>query len=112
MKAVILCAGSSTRTYPLTVNKPKVLLKVMNKTLLEHSLEQIEGLVDEVVLVSEDEIKNAIRYLALENKLVCEGSSAKSLAAALKTPKDERGKTVCVLSGGSIDTDKLTKIIS
>lgn len=51
MKAVILCAGSSTRTYPLTVNKPKVLLKVMNKTLLEHSLDALEGLVEEVILV-------------------------------------------------------------
>ena len=75
-------------------------------------LELVIETVDEVVLVSEDEIKNVIRYLALENKLVCEGSSAKSLAAALKTPKDERGKTVCVLSGGSIGTDKLTSIIS
>ncbi len=51
MKAVILCAGRSTRTYPLTVNKPKVLLKIMNKTIIEHNLEQLNGLVNEVVLV-------------------------------------------------------------
>ena len=51
MKAVILCAGKSTRMCPLTVNKPKVLLKVMNKTLLEHNLKQLEGLVNEVVLI-------------------------------------------------------------
>ena len=29
MKAVILAAGESTRTYPLTIKKPKGLLKVM-----------------------------------------------------------------------------------
>ncbi|MFH0898456.1 MAG: bifunctional sugar-1-phosphate nucleotidylyltransferase/acetyltransferase [bacterium] len=51
MQAVILCAGKSTRTYPLTVNKPKPLLKVMNKTLIEHNLEQLTGLVDEVIIV-------------------------------------------------------------
>ncbi len=34
-----------------------------------------------------------------------------SLAAAMNTPKDERGKTVCILTGGSIDADKLTKIL-
>jgi len=68
--------------------------------------------IDEVVLVSEDQIKDAIRYLALENKLVTEGSGASSLAAALDAPKSERGKAVCVLTGGSIDSNKLSKIIS
>lgn len=51
MKAVVLAAGRSTRTYPLTVNTPKPLLKVANKTILQHNLEQLEGLVDEVILV-------------------------------------------------------------
>lgn len=51
MKAVILCAGKSTRTYPLTVTMPKVLLKVLGKTLIEHNLEQLNGIVDEVILV-------------------------------------------------------------
>ncbi len=51
MQAVILSAGSSTRTYPLTVTRPKALLKVMNITLLEHNLMQLSGIVDEVVVV-------------------------------------------------------------
>ncbi|OGD59163.1 hypothetical protein A3K78_03010 [Candidatus Bathyarchaeota archaeon RBG_13_52_12] len=74
-------------------------------------LRLVQETIDEVVLVSEDEIKDAIRYLALENKLVAEGSGAMSLAAAIKTSKEERGKTVCILTGGSIDSDKLTKIM-
>jgi len=68
--------------------------------------------VDDVVLVSEDQIKDAIRYLALENKLVAEGSGAMSLAAARATPIEERGKTVCILTGGSIDAEKLAMIVS
>lgn len=51
MQAVILAAGKSTRTYPLTLTRPKPLLKVANKTLLEHNLDNLSGIVDEVVLV-------------------------------------------------------------
>lgn len=74
-------------------------------------LSLVQETIDDVVLVSENEIEEAIRYLAVENKLVNEGSSAMSLAAALNAPVEERGKTVCVLTGGSIDPEKLAKIL-
>jgi len=74
-------------------------------------LRLIEETIDDVVLVSEENIADAIRYLALENKLVAEGAGAICLAAALSTPVEERGKTVCVLTGGSIDAEKLVKIL-
>ena len=51
MQAVILAAGKSTRTYPLTLTKPKPLLKVANETIIEHNLKQLDGLVSEVVIV-------------------------------------------------------------
>ncbi|HPO16685.1 MAG TPA: sugar phosphate nucleotidyltransferase [Candidatus Hydrogenedentes bacterium] len=51
MKAVIMAAGKSTRTYPLTLTRPKALLPVMNKTILEHQLDALAGLVDGVVMV-------------------------------------------------------------
>lgn len=51
MKAVILCAGSSTRTYPLTKTRPKPMLKVANKTILEYNLDALDTLIDEVILV-------------------------------------------------------------
>lgn len=51
MKAVLMCAGKSTRTYPLTLTRPKPLLKVANKTLLEHNLEQLSGIVDEAIII-------------------------------------------------------------
>lgn len=62
MKAVILVAGKSTRTYPLTLSRPKPLLKITNKTLLQHNLEQLNGIVNEVILVvgyKQDMIKKA-----------------------------------------------------
>jgi len=51
MKVVILAAGKSTRTHPLTINKPKPLLKVANQTLIEHNLEQLVDLVDEAIII-------------------------------------------------------------
>ena len=74
-------------------------------------LRLVEEAIDDVVLVSEEQIADAIRYLAVENKLVAEGAGAMSLAAALNTTVEERGKTVCVITGGSIDPEKLAKIL-
>lgn len=51
MQAVILAAGKSTRTYPLTLTRPKPLLKVANKALLEHNLDNLDNIVDEVIIV-------------------------------------------------------------
>jgi threonine dehydratase len=72
----------------------------------------LRQVVDETVLVSEEAVRIAIKRLALRNKLIVEGSGALSVAAALATPHEERGKTVCIISGGSIDSDKLMEIIA
>ncbi len=51
MQAVILVAGKSTRTYPLTLTRPKPLLPIADRTIIEFLLAQLEGLVSEVILV-------------------------------------------------------------
>ncbi len=52
MQAVLMAAGKSTRTYPLTLTRPKPLLPILNRPLLYHSLDQLVGLFDEVVLIT------------------------------------------------------------
>jgi len=64
-----------------------------------------------VVLVSDDSVKDTVKRLALGNRIVVEPSGALSVAAALATPGQERGRTVCVITGGSIDTHKLLSIL-
>ncbi|MBI5393164.1 NTP transferase domain-containing protein [Candidatus Woesearchaeota archaeon] len=51
LQAVILCAGKSTRTYPLTLTRPKALLSIANKPIIKHFLDNLAGLVDEVIIV-------------------------------------------------------------
>lgn len=51
LQAVIMAAGRSTRTQPLTSTRPKPLVPLWNRPLLEHQLAQLEGLTDEVILV-------------------------------------------------------------
>jgi len=56
MKCIILAAGYATRLYPLTKNKPKPLLDVAGKPILEHILEKVSRVaaIDEVYIVTND----------------------------------------------------------
>ena len=71
----------------------------------------LREVVDDVVLVSEDDVKATIRRLALDNRIIVEGSAALPVAAALAASHEQRGRTVCVVTGGSIDTAKLLEIL-
>ncbi len=60
MKCLILAAGYATRLYPLTENFPKSLLKVQDKTILDHLVDDIDTLkeVDEYVVISNHKFYN------------------------------------------------------
>lgn len=52
MQAVVLAAGEGTRMRPLTYTKPKVMLPVANKPILQHLVENLgKAGVDEIILV-------------------------------------------------------------
>jgi UDP-N-acetylglucosamine diphosphorylase/glucosamine-1-phosphate N-acetyltransferase len=61
MKAVILAAGEGTRMRPLTSARPKVMLPIANKPILEHILDSaVEAGIREFVFITgyfEDSIK-------------------------------------------------------
>jgi threonine dehydratase len=79
--------------------------------MTEEMFPLLAGLADEVVLVSEDDVRSAIRLLATANHIIAEGAGALATAAALNTPRTERGQTVCLVTGGSIDAAKLVEIL-
>lgn len=51
MQAVILAAGLGTRMGELTKSTPKPMLKIQDRTLLEHNLTALPDEIDEVVIV-------------------------------------------------------------
>ena len=51
MQGVILAAGRGTRMGELSRAKPKPLLDVAGKTLLEHHFDALEGVADEIIIV-------------------------------------------------------------
>ena len=71
----------------------------------------VQALVEEVLLVSEDEIKAAVRFLLARLKLLTEPSGAVPAAILLqkKTPAGIR-KAGIILSGGNVDFDVLAEI--
>jgi threonine dehydratase len=70
----------------------------------ENTLALCRALVDELVLVTEDEIYEAFRFLYERAKLACEPAGAVSTAALLagKVELDASETTVAVVSGGNV----------
>lgn len=79
----------------------------------ERTLEIVRRCVDDIVLVDEEEIANAILLLLEREKTVAEGAGATPLAALYNGHVEvARGKkTAMVLCGGNIDVNLLSRII-
>ena len=72
----------------------------------------VTALVDDIVLVSERRLEEAVALLLQIEKTVVEGAGAAGLAALLAYPERFRGKTVgVVLCGGNIDTRLLANVL-
>ena len=78
-----------------------------------NTFEMCNKYVDEVVTVSDDEIAAAILALIEQQKLVAEGAGAVSVAAVMYNKVPVKGKkVVCLVSGGNIDVNTLSRVIT
>lgn len=76
-------------------------------TLSDRTLAIIKAHVSDILLVSDDEIKAALRLVYERMKIIIEPSCAVPLAAVLKNPALFKGKKVgIILSGGNVDLSK------
>lgn len=74
----------------------------------ERTLRIVQRYTDDMVLVSDDEILGALRFLLERQKLLVEPAGAAGLAAALgRMAMPSQGSLVIVLSGGNVDLAKL-----
>ena len=78
----------------------------------EHTYELIKEYVDDIAVVSDDEIASAILTLIEKQKMIAEGAGAVSVAAAMfnKFPIEGK-KVVSLVSGGNIDVSILSRVI-
>ena len=72
----------------------------------------IKQLVTEVLLVSEEEIISAMRWIWERMKIIIEPSSAVAVASVLRYPERFKGKRVgVIISGGNVDLNDVMKIL-
>jgi len=70
-----------------------------------YSFPMVQQFVDDVILVSEQEIAAAIAALYLQEQIVCEGAAAVGVAALMAGRLPAAGKTVLILTGRNIDME-------
>jgi len=90
---------------------PSFVDGIGGKSVLPEMWPLVSVLLDGSTVVSLKEIAAAIRLLVERNRVIAEGAGAASIAAAL-SDKTLTGKTVCVVSGGNIDSSKLATILT
>ena len=98
----IECLGSvSTIADGIAVKKPG-----------ENTFALVKEYVDDIALVSDDEVSSAILALIEKQKMIAEGAGAAAVAAVMFDKFDLKGKrVVAIVSGGNIDVTSLSRVI-
>ncbi len=119
MKAVVLAAGYATRLYPLTLDRPKALLPVGGKPMLEHLLERLDAVsgLDEIHVVTNSKFAGAFRDWAERHgggvRIFDDGTTAKETKLGaigdldLVLRRERIDDDVVVLAGDNLFTEGL-----
>ena len=79
---------------------------------LKLTFDILSRMIDDIVLVSEEELKKAILTLLETTHQLAEGAGAASTAAAFKMREQLQGKKVALpLTGGNLTLENLSKIL-
>jgi len=81
------------------------------KSVFPRMWQRMQPVVDGYIVVSLDETKRAMRLMAEKARVIAEGAGALGLAAAL-TGKAGPGQIVAIVSGGNIDLEKFSELIT
>ena len=79
----------------------------------QHTLAHVQAYVDELVIVSDEEIMEAMGLILERCKVVAEPAAAATLAALLSGKVSLRPgcRVVCVLSGGNVNRERLKDLL-
>jgi threonine dehydratase len=90
--------------------KPSFVDGIGSSSVLDDMWPLAQSLLDGSIVMALADVAEAIRLLAERSRIIAEGAGATSVAAAM-SGNAGRGKIACVVSGGNIDFEKLTKIL-
>lgn len=78
----------------------------------ENTYGLVSEYVDEIALVTDDEVSSAILALIEKQKMIAEGAGAAAVAAVMSGKFDLKGKrAAAIVSGGNIDVTSLSRVI-
>ena len=105
-------AGALAAGRPTTITyTPSFVDGIGSAGVLDDMWPIARSLLDGSLVQTLTDVADAIRLLVERHRVMAEGAGATSVAAAL-AGKAGGGKVVCVVSGGNIDIEKLTKILT
>jgi threonine dehydratase len=103
--------SSIDQGQPMTVECKTICDGVAVPYITDEMFPLLNELIDDVLLVSERSVRAAIRSILWHNKMLAEPAGALALAAALQVPPKQRGKSVCLVTGGSIGFELMMEIL-
>lgn len=120
MDAVIMAAGRGTRLAPLTANRPKPMVPLINRPMLDYVLESVNTLGAERIIVLVDYLAdNIIEFLKNKNEhgreqvIKCIGNNeAYGTAGAVKKAIGNVNDTFIVLSGDVLSNANLKEMVA
>ncbi|ASJ06810.1 bifunctional sugar-1-phosphate nucleotidylyltransferase/acetyltransferase [Thermococcus pacificus] len=118
MKGVILAAGKGERLRPLTDDRPKVILKVANRPIIDYVLENLDPFVDEFIVVVRYEKEKLIKALGDEFNgkpiTYVEQLPGKGTAKAIESAKGSVGDEEFIAVNGDIyfEIDGVKELVS
>ena len=115
-RAIILAGGKGTRLMPLTITRPKPLIPVVNKPLLEHKVDHlISNNLKDITITTyylSNQIKSYINNIKNNNNIkIYKEKKPLGTAGALKTLYDNDDETILIASGDGISDCQLEPMI-
>ena len=112
MDAIILCAGKGERLKPLTENRPKPMIPIAGKPILQHIIEKIEDFVDNIYLIVKYKKEKIIDYFKDNPKVkFLEQGEIDGTGEAVLTAKDYVDDEFLVINGDVIFEDSLDEFL-
>jgi threonine dehydratase len=103
--AMSLADGVLYRTYP---TQGETICGAVVGGAGRLAFEMLPDLIDQIIIVEEDAILDALRFMVVEEQCVIEGGSAMVVAAVREYPELVGGSDIAlVISGGNVDEETL-----